>query len=59
MPPTAGSSTVEAPHPRFFFDFASPECWLVAERVLQTIDGPCEWVPVHVEPPAFRCAAEG
>jgi 2-hydroxychromene-2-carboxylate isomerase len=45
---------------RFFFDLASPSCWLVAERVLQVVPQPCEWVPVvSADPlPAFRCAEE-
>jgi len=45
---------------RFYFDLASPECWLVAERVLSVVPQPCEWVPVlAVDPvPAFRCAEE-
>src|SRR3954469_10614370 len=49
-----------AGHSFFYFDLASPECWLVAERVLQTVPQPCEWVPVRVEDPvpAFRCAEE-
>ena len=45
---------------RFFFDLASPECWLVAERVLSVAPQPCEWVPVLAPDPvpAFRCAEE-
>ena len=43
---------------RFYFDLASPECWLAAETVLSTVPQPCEWVPVVGEPPAFRCAEE-
>src|SRR3954466_14804944 len=48
------------PERRFYFDLASPECWLVAERILHTLPQPCEWVPVHVADPvpAFRCAEE-
>ena len=49
-----------AGHSFFYFDLASPECWLVAERVLSVVPQPCEWVPV-VAPdplPAFRCAEE-
>ncbi len=46
MPRTAGSSTAELAVPgggsdqpvaRFEFDLAWPECWLVAERVLQVM----------------------
>jgi 2-hydroxychromene-2-carboxylate isomerase len=45
---------------RFFFDLASPECWLMAERVLSEVPQPCEWVPVRAADPtpAFRCAEE-
>src|SRR4051794_21573530 len=45
---------------RFYFDLASPECWLVAERVLHVLPQPCEWIPVQVSDPvpAFRCAEE-
>jgi 2-hydroxychromene-2-carboxylate isomerase len=45
---------------RFYFDLASPACWLVAERVLQVVPQPCEWVPVLGEDPelVFRCAEE-
>src|SRR3954452_20184663 len=48
------------PERRFYFDLASPECWLVAERILHTLPQPCEWVPVlAADPvPAFRCAEE-
>ena len=46
MPPTAGSSTADVA--RFEFDLAWPECWLVAERVLQVMPVATEWVPVHV-----------
>jgi 2-hydroxychromene-2-carboxylate isomerase len=43
----------------FYFDLASPECWLTAERVLAEVPQPCEWVPVRREPKlAFRCAEE-
>jgi 2-hydroxychromene-2-carboxylate isomerase len=45
---------------RFYFDLASPSCWLVAERVLSVVPQPCEWVPVLSDDPlpAFRCAEE-
>jgi len=45
---------------RFYFDLASPECWLMAEQVLHTVPQPCEWVPVVASDPvpAFRCAEE-
>jgi 2-hydroxychromene-2-carboxylate isomerase len=59
VPPTAGSSTGERPQPRFYYDLASPESYLVAERVLHTLDEVPEWIPVMVgEVGPFRCAAE-
>jgi 2-hydroxychromene-2-carboxylate isomerase len=59
----AGSSTVELPVPPaervFYFDFSSPASWLAAERVLQVVEQPCEWMPVALPfDPAFRCAEE-
>ena len=59
--PMAGSSTAEPPElPRaFYFDLSSPETWLAAERVLQDVPQPCEWIPVSMPfDPAFRCAEE-
>ena len=54
--PTAGSSTAERV---FYFDLSSPEAWLAAERVLQVVPQPCEWIPVSLPfDPAFRCAEE-
>ncbi len=59
----AGSSTADGP--AFYFDFAEPWCYLVAERILRTLPGPCEWRPVlAAELPgglgfgAWRCAEE-
>jgi 2-hydroxychromene-2-carboxylate isomerase len=59
----AGSSTVDLKLPAservFYFDFSSPWAWLAAERVLQTVEQPCEWIPVAMPfAPAFRCAEE-
>lgn len=52
----AGSSTADR---AFYFDLSSPEAWLAAERVLQVVEQPCEWVPVSMPfEPAFRCAEE-
>jgi 2-hydroxychromene-2-carboxylate isomerase len=43
----------------FYFDLSSPEAYLAAERVLQTVPQPCEWIPVAMPfDPAFRCAEE-
>src|SRR4051795_2314495 len=49
-----------AGHSFFYFDLASPECWLVAERVLSVGPQPCEWVPVVKGGPltGVRCAGE-
>jgi 2-hydroxychromene-2-carboxylate isomerase len=40
----AGSSTAD--QAAFYFDFASPESYLVAERILQVLPAPCAWRPV-------------
>ena len=57
MPPTAGSSTDS--RPRFYYDLASPESYLVAERALHALGEVPEWIPVALEDSvAFRCAAE-
>ncbi len=45
MTPTAGSSTADAPA-AFYFDLRSPEAYLAAERVLQTLPVAAEWIPV-------------
>jgi 2-hydroxychromene-2-carboxylate isomerase len=44
----------------FYFDLASPECWLEGERLLVEGPHPCEWIPVRAADPvpAFRCAEE-
>ncbi len=57
MPQTAGSSTAER-QPRFYYDLASPESYLVAERALHAVGEVPEWIPVSFGSPAFRCAAE-
>jgi 2-hydroxychromene-2-carboxylate isomerase len=46
---------------RFFFDLASPEAYLAAERVIQVMPVATEWVPILDPGPAFghfRCAEE-
>jgi 2-hydroxychromene-2-carboxylate isomerase len=53
VPPTAGSSTA-----RFYYDLASPEAYLVAERALHALGEVPEWIPVRDDGLAFRCAAE-
>ncbi len=30
----------------FYFDLASPEAYIAAERILQTLTAPCEWRPI-------------
>ncbi len=49
----------------FYFDLASPEAYLAAERALQVLPGPCEWRPILASRlpaaetfAAYRCAEE-
>ena len=47
----------------FYFDLASPEAYLVAERVLPVLDRPAPWIPVLAcdlpgGEPALRCEHE-
>jgi 2-hydroxychromene-2-carboxylate isomerase len=55
----AGSSTAS-----FYLDFAVPEAYLAAERILSLMPAPCEWVPVIAHElagggwGAWRCAEE-
>ena len=56
MPPTAGSSTAE--QPRFYYDLASPESYLVAERALHALGEVPEWIPVRLDEPVYRCEHE-
>lgn len=60
MPPTAGSSTGRyTGQPRFYYDLASPESYLVAERALHALGAVPEWIPVSIgDVGPFRCAAE-
>jgi 2-hydroxychromene-2-carboxylate isomerase len=60
VPPTAGSSTADSrpEQPRFYYDFASPESYLVAERALHALGEVPEWIPVGVGSFGFRCADE-
>jgi 2-hydroxychromene-2-carboxylate isomerase len=57
VPPTAGSST-GSDQPRFYYDLASPESYLAAERALHAVGEVPEWIPVSLGEPSFRCAAE-
>jgi 2-hydroxychromene-2-carboxylate isomerase len=51
---------VPAPPASFYFDLASPLCYLAAERILQVLPGPAQWRPIHAEKllDAFRCEQE-
>lgn len=56
---------MSAPGPAFYFDLASPDAYLAAERVLQTLPVATEWIPVLARDlpgaesfEAFRCAEE-
>src|SRR5688500_14746709 len=57
----AGSST---DRPRFFYDLASPEAYLAAERVVEVLGAVPEFMPVRLSGLAagglegFRCAEE-
>jgi 2-hydroxychromene-2-carboxylate isomerase len=49
----------------FYFDLASPEAYIAAERILQTLAAPCEWRPILARGlprsetfDAYRCAEE-
>jgi 2-hydroxychromene-2-carboxylate isomerase len=51
----------EPPHGAFYFDFASPEAYLSAERVIQTLPFAAEWIPIRAPrawDDGFRCAEE-
>jgi 2-hydroxychromene-2-carboxylate isomerase len=37
---------VDSPAGAFFFDLASPEAYLVAERILHVLDAPVQWRPL-------------
>jgi 2-hydroxychromene-2-carboxylate isomerase len=51
--------------PKFFYDLASPDAYLAAERVMQVLPEVPEWIPVRLRGLAaggvgtFRCAEEG
>ena len=52
---------VPAARAAFYFDFASPEAYLAAERVLQTLPYAAEWIPIRAPrawDDGFRCAEE-
>lgn len=43
----AGGDGSEDAGPAFYFDFAVPEAYLAAERILSLMPVPCEWRPVR------------
>jgi 2-hydroxychromene-2-carboxylate isomerase len=45
----------------FYFDLASPEAYIAAERILQTLTAPCEWRPILARelPDAEQSIARG
>lgn len=56
---------MQAPGGYFFYDFASPDCYLAAERVVDEHGSLVEWTPVIAERipgcaaiDAFRCAED-
>jgi 2-hydroxychromene-2-carboxylate isomerase len=54
----AGSSTAERPA-AFYYDLASPDAYLAAERVVDVLGAVPEFVPVRMGgPEGFRCAEE-
>jgi 2-hydroxychromene-2-carboxylate isomerase len=55
---TAATVTNTVQQPRFYYDFASPESYLVAERALHALGEVPEWIPVGVGSFGFRCAEE-
>ena len=62
-PHFAATATASA-QPVFYYDFASPECYLAAERIVDALGRVPEWQPVRGAglpgggPPTFRCAEE-
>ena len=45
----------------FYFDLGSPEAYIASERILQTLNAPCEWRPILTRAESFdayRCAEE-
>jgi 2-hydroxychromene-2-carboxylate isomerase len=44
--------------PTFYFDLASADAYLAAERLADVLGVVPEWTPIHLGPDAFRCAEE-
>lgn len=57
-------AAAETGGPAFYFDFAAPEAYLAAERILAVMPVPCAWIPVRADRlpgggvGAWRCAEE-
>src|SRR4051794_13582166 len=49
---------MNAEQPRFYYDLASPESYLVAERALHALGEVPEWIPVTLGEPVYRCEHE-
>jgi 2-hydroxychromene-2-carboxylate isomerase len=56
--PTVSHPDGGAGRAKFFYDLASPQAYLAAERVNHVLGAVPEWVPVRFEPGPFRCAEE-
>ena len=62
--PAPAGAAREADGCAFYLDFAVPEAYLTAERILSLMPVPCEWVPVLAQElpaggwGAWRCAEE-
>lgn len=62
--PEAADEASDFPRPVFYYDFAGPEAYLSAERVVDVLGLVPEWQPVRASAlsgggaPAFRCAQE-
>jgi 2-hydroxychromene-2-carboxylate isomerase len=57
------ATSADRPPAAFYFDLASPDAYLAAERALRVLPGPCEWQPIHAARlphaetfEAYRCA---
>ena len=58
--PDGSAAEPEPQRAAFYFDFSSPDAYLAAERVLQTLPYAAEWIPIRAprDWAAFRCAEE-
>jgi 2-hydroxychromene-2-carboxylate isomerase len=53
-----GGGEPEPDFAAFYFDFSSPEAYLAAERVIQTLPFPAEWIPIRAPSPRPFAHAE-